>query len=121
MASGWILYFLLLGRNAIACGAYTTALLFLELAAEHSGSQMDKASGTEQILFDIYSHIDEPDGFYGSKHRISVISGQTLSSRKTVDKAFRFHGAALEAGSAIQLKLRVFSSRCIHSALITWP
>lgn len=93
---------LLLSRNAISCGAYTTALLFLELAAEHSDSIEDGSANTERILFDIYrnySHIDEPDGFYGIKthdHRNFLV--KRFHHEKQWDKAFRFHGASLEAG-----------------------
>lgn len=93
--------FVLLSRNAITCGAYTTALLFLELAGEHDASPTTDSSKTEQILFDIYSHIDEPDGFYGIKtqdlHNFLV---KRFHHEKQWEKAFRFHGAALEAGGA---------------------
>ena len=44
--------------------AYTTALLFLELASEYQNSATE-AYNTKRVLFEIYSHIDKPDGFYG--------------------------------------------------------
>lgn len=91
--------FTLLARNAIACGAYTTALLFLELASEYGDSTPHDESA-EQILYEIYSHIDEPDGFYGIKtkdlHQFLI---KRFHHEKQWEKAFRFHGAALEAGS----------------------
>jgi serine-protein kinase ATM len=91
--------FLLLSRNAISCGAYTTALLFLELAAEYNDPLEDETARTEKILFDIYSHIDEPDGFYGIKTRdLRNFLVKRFHHEKQWDKAFRFHGAALEAG-----------------------
>ncbi|TFK39785.1 hypothetical protein BDQ12DRAFT_704732 [Crucibulum laeve] len=91
--------FILLARNAIFCGAYTTALLFLELASEYSHPVAD-VGPTEEILYDIYAHIDEPDGFYGIKtkdfHRFLT---KRFHHEKQWEKAFRFHGATMEAGS----------------------
>jgi ataxia telangiectasia mutated family protein len=89
----------LLARNSIACGSYTTSLLFLELAAEYSdGAPTD--DGAAPILYEIYSHIDEPDGFYGIKtqnlHQFLI---KRFHHEKQWDKAFRFHSASLEAGS----------------------
>jgi ataxia telangiectasia mutated family protein len=93
--------FTLLARNAITYGAYTTALLFLELAAEYRGSSDTDDAAAEQILFDIYSHIDEPDGFYGIKTKdLSQFLIKRFHHEKQWEKAFRFHGAALEAGNA---------------------
>ena len=93
--------FTLLARNAINCGAYTTALLFLELAAEYQGPAVVNDVSAEQIMFDIYSHIDEPDGFYGIKTKdLSRFLIKRFHHEKQWEKAFRFHGAALEAGTA---------------------
>ncbi|KAJ7658097.1 hypothetical protein B0H17DRAFT_1213256 [Mycena rosella] len=87
----------LLARNSIGCGAYTTSLLFLELAAEYATRDEGAA---EKILYEIYSHIDEPDGFYGIKtqdlHQFLI---KRFHHEKQWEKAFRFHSAALEAGS----------------------
>ncbi|KAF8216514.1 hypothetical protein K438DRAFT_1953444 [Mycena galopus ATCC 62051] len=88
----------LLARNSILCGSYTTSLLFLELAAEYSdGAPADAAP----IMYEIYSHIDEPDGFYGIKtqnlHQFLI---KRFHHERQWDKAFRFHSAALEAGSS---------------------
>jgi ataxia telangiectasia mutated family protein len=89
--------FTLLSRNAVICGAYTTALLFLELAAEPGGSKPDVVAA-EQILFEIYSHIDEPDGFYGiTTTDLRQFLIKRFHHEKQWEKAFRFHGAALEA------------------------
>ncbi|KAG0709334.1 hypothetical protein DFH29DRAFT_870306 [Suillus ampliporus] len=92
--------YLLLGRSAVTCGAYTTALLFLELAAEYQSLDIDNTEGTEHILFEIYSHIDEPDGFYGIRTAdLRHFLIKRFHHEKQWEKAFRFHGAALEAGS----------------------
>jgi ataxia telangiectasia mutated family protein len=89
--------FTLLSKNAVVCGAYTTALLFLELAAEHGGPEPDVVAA-EQILFEIYSHIDEPDGFYGIRTTdLRQFLIKRFHHEKQWEKAFRFHGAALEA------------------------
>ena len=92
--------FALLARAAIFCGAYTTALLFVETAMEQKLTQGNDST-TEEVLFEIYAHIDEPDGFYGIEtkdlHQFLI---KRLHHEKQWDKAFRFHGAALEAGHA---------------------
>lgn len=91
--------FRLLGSTAITCGAYTTALLFLELAAEHDILAPSEDPHAEAILFDIYSHIDEPDGFYGIQTQdLRRFLVNRFHHEKQWDKAFRFHGAAVEAG-----------------------
>lgn len=96
--------FTLLSRSAIICGAYTTALLFLELAAEDRISEItgeDDDTSEEQILYEIYRHIDEPDGFYGiDDNDLHQFLMKRFHHEKQWEKAFRFHGATLEAGGA---------------------
>ncbi|KAJ3555154.1 hypothetical protein NM688_g2731 [Phlebia brevispora] len=90
--------FVLLSKNAILCGAYTTALLFLELAAEHGQGNHDSQSVVEQVLYDIYDHIDEQDGFYGIQtQNLHQFLLKSFHHENQWDKAFRFHGAATEA------------------------
>lgn len=90
--------YFLLSRSAVTCGAYTTALLFLELAFEYrSQEQLDEAM-TERILSSIYNCIDEPDGFYGIKSKdLSKFLLRRFQHEKQWDKAFQFHGAGYEA------------------------
>ncbi|KAG6895618.1 hypothetical protein C0992_000344 [Termitomyces sp. T32_za158] len=91
--------FALLAHSSITCGAYTTALLFLELAAEGHAVSQDTSN---EILYEIYRHIDEPDGFYAihdSDLHQSLI--KRFHHEKQWERAFRFHGAALEAGTTI--------------------
>jgi len=93
--------FTLLAKSAIKYGAYTTALLFLELAGDDLNStRVDAVWAEEQTLYEIYRHIDEPDGFYGINdndlHRFLI---KRFHHEKQWEKAFQFHGAALEAGS----------------------
>ena len=99
----WLdLDFMLLSKSAILSGAYTTALLFHELALEYSATEVSSPSSAdaENILFEIYSHIEEPDGFYGIKtqdlHRFLL---KRFHHEHQWEKAFKFHGAALEARS----------------------
>ncbi|KAI5119125.1 hypothetical protein M0805_005731 [Coniferiporia weirii] len=96
----WLdLDFMLLSRSAIKCGAYTTALLFLELATEFKQTHSDEDKSSERILFDIYNHIDEPDGFYGIKaHDLQDFLLRRFHHERQWEKAFQFHGAGLEAG-----------------------
>ncbi|KAF8906302.1 hypothetical protein CPB84DRAFT_1844550 [Gymnopilus junonius] len=93
--------FTLLARSAIICGAYTTALLFVELASEQEIQSTREHEVIENVLYDIYAHIDEPDGFYGIKtqdlHQFLI---KRFHHEHQWDRAFQFHGAALEAGVA---------------------
>ncbi|THH11332.1 hypothetical protein EW145_g727 [Phellinidium pouzarii] len=96
----WLnLNFMLLSRSATKCGAYTTALLFLELAVESRQIQEDDNNSSEQVLFDIYSHIDEPDGFYGIKaHDLQDFLLRRFHHERQWEKTFQFQGAGLESG-----------------------
>jgi ataxia telangiectasia mutated family protein len=91
--------FPILSTAAAKCGAYTTALLFLELGRETATSTLDAyVSDQESILYDIYSHIEEPDGFYGIKSQdVARFLVRRFRHESEWDKAFRFDGAALEA------------------------
>lgn len=93
----WLdLDYILLSRNAVRCGAFTTALLFLELGAEYATENIN-ALAKEQVLYQIYSHIDEPDGFYAiSTQDVQGFLLKQLHHEDQWNKAFQFHGAALE-------------------------
>ena len=125
----------LLAKNSVACGAYTTALLCLELAADEDATTVggkdaesqvafstkanpsdsgilsfsqsqsmskhlrDNPSERENVLYEIYAHIDEPDGFYGIQSTdLNHFLMKRFHHEKQWDKAFRFHGAHFEAG-----------------------
>ncbi|QRV74291.1 phosphatidylinositol 3- and 4-kinase [Ceratobasidium sp. AG-Ba] len=90
----------LLSEGALRCGAYTTAVLFLQLYQDRTHDFPDShiTRSTEEILYDIYTHIDEPDGFYG----IQSDDVQTHLIRRfhhegRWDKAFHFLGAMFES------------------------
>ncbi|ODO04804.1 hypothetical protein I350_05414 [Cryptococcus amylolentus CBS 6273] len=54
-----------LSQAAIRCDSYVTALLFLELARDQPVPPDLTRSNIQRILYDVYSNVDEPDGFYG--------------------------------------------------------
>jgi ataxia telangiectasia mutated family protein len=95
----WLdLDYMLLAKNAVSCGAYTTALLFLELSVDHPPANPQKTSKQEDLLYEIYSHIDEPDGFYGIKaSNLQQFLIRRFHHEKQWDKALQFHGATVEA------------------------
>ncbi|KAF8318674.1 hypothetical protein DL93DRAFT_2164855 [Clavulina sp. PMI_390] len=88
-----------LAGAAAACGAYTTSILFLELGREFMSIPTERyVSEQEHILYDIYSHIEEPDGFYGIRPSdVSSFLVRRFQHEDEWDKAFRFHGATYEA------------------------
>jgi ataxia telangiectasia mutated family protein len=93
----------LLSEGALRCGAYTTAILFLELYEDRGHDFPDDyvTRSTEEILYDIYSHIDEPDGFYGIKSDdIQAHLIRRFHHEGRWDKAFQFLGAMFESPGA---------------------
>ncbi|KAG9042083.1 Serine/threonine-protein kinase tel1, partial [Tulasnella sp. UAMH 9824] len=95
--------YLLLAQAATYCGSYTTALLFLELAAEDlvPGGRAAYDAAAEDILYTIYSHIDEPDGFYGIvTEDVRKFLLRRFTHESQWDQSFRFHGAAFETEPA---------------------
>lgn len=94
---------LLLSQAAIQCRAFTTALLFLELRNEHHPG--DRSDDINDVLYKIYSNIEDPDGFYGIQStdiRSSLIRRFHHESQWT--KAFSFHGADFQISSNNQDK-----------------
>ncbi|KDQ11887.1 hypothetical protein BOTBODRAFT_162335 [Botryobasidium botryosum FD-172 SS1] len=93
--------YLLLSRGAVSCGAYTTALLFLELSAELKPERnvtLNMTHTEADVMYDIYSHIEEPDGFYGIRsddiHQFLI---RRFHHEKQWERAFQFHGANYES------------------------
>ena len=93
--------FVALSRGAIKCGAFTTALLFIEFASEYNKLDIN-GSIVEEILFQIYDHLDEPDGFYGIKFsNLEHFLLKRFRHEQQWEKALSFHGAEFEAGGSI--------------------
>ncbi|CAE6507071.1 unnamed protein product [Rhizoctonia solani] len=93
----------LLAEGALRCGAYTTGILFLELYEDRAHDFPDDSvtRSTEEILYDIYSHIDEPDGFYGIRSDdIQSHLIRRFHHEGRWDKAFQFLGAMFESPGA---------------------
>ncbi|KAG9120281.1 Serine/threonine-protein kinase tel1, partial [Ceratobasidium sp. 392] len=90
----------LLSEGALRCGAYTTAMLFLELYQDRTHDYSDSriTRSTEEILYDIYTHIDEPDGFYGIRSdNVQTHLIRRFHHEGRWDKAFQFLGAMFES------------------------
>ncbi|CAE6466251.1 unnamed protein product, partial [Rhizoctonia solani] len=93
----------LLAEGALRCGAYTTGILFLELYDDRIHDFPDDfvTRSTEETLYDIYSHIDEPDGFYGIRSNdIQSHLIRRFHHEGRWDKAFQFLGAMFESPGA---------------------
>jgi ataxia telangiectasia mutated family protein len=96
-------------KTSLKCGAYTTSLLFLELAQEYRDGDDNSALDeweldTETVLYEIYRHIEEPDGFYAIKGKdIRKHLIQKFHHENKWDKAFQSHVSQFEvAQSGIQ-------------------
>ena len=101
--------FELLSRGAIRCGAYTTAVLFLEVCGELSGDH--EAATPEDVLFEIYSRIDEPDGFYGIRGKDSLNSLiRRFQHERDWSQAFHFHGAQFEGSRQRSTSQQILNS-----------
>jgi len=93
-------------KTSLKCGAYTTALLFLELAQEYRDGGSESFQDTweldmETILYEIYRHIDEPDGFYAIKGRdIRKHLVQKFHHENKWDKAFQSHVSQFEVAQS---------------------
>ncbi|KAI4520947.1 hypothetical protein K525DRAFT_239712 [Schizophyllum commune Loenen D] len=109
--------YLLLAQSALTCRMYTTSLLFLDLATEYNPSSVEE--GSENVLYEIYRHIDEPDGFYAIKtNDLQQFLLRRVHHERQWDKAFRLHGAGVEtarstAGDQLGL-LRSFHAFGFH-------
>ncbi|KAL1659015.1 hypothetical protein GGF50DRAFT_66148 [Schizophyllum commune] len=109
--------YLLLAQSALTCRMYTTSLLFLDLATEYNPSSVKE--GSENVLYEIYRHIDEPDGFYAIKtNDLQQFLLRRVHHERQWDKAFRLHGAGVEtarstAGDQLGL-LRSFHAFGFH-------
>ncbi|KZT55265.1 hypothetical protein CALCODRAFT_357633 [Calocera cornea HHB12733] len=95
----WLdLDFRLLSKCAAACGEYTTALMLHELAVDNPIKD-SKDISDEDVLYAIYSHIEEPDGFYAIKARdarTSVV--RSVEHEGRWDLALGFHGSTSRNG-----------------------
>ncbi|GAA5948981.1 hypothetical protein JCM3765_003976 [Sporobolomyces pararoseus] len=108
---GWLsVSRILLAAGAVKTGAYLDGLLFLELAHEYDGLFFTEKNGqprdrrmneqAQSLLYEIYSKINEPDGFYARESddvRQSLVNRYRHESRWT--DAFQIYGARNEAQS----------------------
>ena len=97
-----------LAQAALQVRAHEAALLFYELDREHSklpGSSpgqvvVPHSSAIQDLLYGIYSNINEPDSFY-SIHAMDVQQGlmRRLHHEGSWREALSWHGAAMESDS----------------------
>ncbi|GAA5930447.1 DNA-binding protein kinase TEL1 [Sporobolomyces koalae] len=98
---------LLLAKGAVTIGSFFDGLLFLELAREYDHLFQEQAAAhqdsrsdaqAQDLLYHIYSKIDEPDGFYGRESndiRQSLVNRYRHEGRW--QDAFSAYGARYEA------------------------
>ena len=96
---------IVLAQAAVTVKAHPTALLFLELAHEYDGLDLQRdlhsplEEQAQQIHYDIYAAIDDPDGFYGAQ---STDVREALTKRYHHENrwshALHLHGAKFESG-----------------------
>ncbi|KZP01857.1 hypothetical protein CALVIDRAFT_508488 [Calocera viscosa TUFC12733] len=95
----WLdLDFGLLSKCAAASGAYKTALMLHEMMADSPDKHAQNVSD-EEVLYAVYSHIEEPDGFYAIKARdarTSVV--RSVEHEGRWDLALGFHGSGSRTG-----------------------
>lgn len=102
----------LLARRSVQCGLHSTALLFTELSEEID----EKADSAEQnnmtdLLYTIYSSVEDPDGFYGIGN--TDLEGsllRRLHHEGDWRRAFELHSSVYEA--------EPFKSSVIHSQML---
>ncbi|KAK4687247.1 serine-protein kinase ATM, partial [Tremellales sp. Uapishka_1] len=107
---------LLLSEAAIKCGAYATSLLFLEMANDASEDALDMFDSRVQvIMYEIYSNVGDPDGFYGirtSNARDTLL--RRLDHEGQYWRAFGFNGATYESGKATSSSALIPVLRNLH-------
>ncbi|WVQ63855.1 uncharacterized protein L199_002011 [Kwoniella botswanensis] len=94
--------YVLLSEAAVKCGAYATALLFLELARDQEGGGVeDDDKRVQKIMYEIYSNVEDPDGFYGiQNHDVRDALLRRLEHEGQSQRAFGWNGAFIEAASS---------------------
>ena len=92
--------FALLARRSLDCQMYTAALVFVELAFEYAtdDSGFDSQSAElSSVLYEVYSNVDDPDGFYGiSNSDIRESLSRRLHHEGEWHRALQLHAASLE-------------------------
>ncbi|WWD21232.1 hypothetical protein CI109_105716 [Kwoniella shandongensis] len=96
-------YLLLSNAAAIKCGAYATSMLFLELARDQERqSPVELSNSTvQQIMYEIYSNVEDPDGFYGiQNHDVRDALLRRLQHEGQSNRAFGWNGALIETSTS---------------------
>ncbi|KAK8844109.1 hypothetical protein IAR55_006903 [Kwoniella newhampshirensis] len=101
-------YLLLSNAAATKCGAYATSLLFLELAKDQEQPKSFELSEprVQKIMYEIYSNVEDPDGFYGiQNHDVRDALLRRLQHEGQSNRAFGWNGALIEASSSREQNL----------------
>ncbi|KAH8928956.1 hypothetical protein BT69DRAFT_1256859 [Atractiella rhizophila] len=110
--------YMILARGAFRCQDYPAALMFLELGAELDNlfSDNPRRYEAEEVFFEVYAHLDEPDGLYGiqSSDILQSLKRSYLHEGLNL-QAFELFGADLEVASKHQSSRGKASDGVIHS------
>ncbi|CAO1638465.1 unnamed protein product [Sympodiomycopsis kandeliae] len=95
--------YLLLAQQAIACKLYTTALLFLEVYRDRQAGEFHAKQDTiSEMLYEVYSNVEDPDSFYGIKsHDVRRSLMQRSHHEEDWQKAFHLHSAEFESNPIV--------------------
>ncbi|OCF35599.1 hypothetical protein I316_02654 [Kwoniella heveanensis BCC8398] len=101
--NGWLeVDYVVLSDAAVKCGAYASALLFLEMARDQERAQpvVLSDSNVQNIMYEIYSNVEDPDGFYGiQNHDVRDALLRRLEHEGHSWRAFGWNGASIETST----------------------
>ncbi|WVQ93187.1 hypothetical protein IAU59_000251 [Kwoniella sp. CBS 9459] len=101
--NGWLgVDYVVLSGAAVKCGAYASALLFLEMARDQERVKPVALSDSnvQKIMYEIYSNVEDPDGFYGiQNHDVRDALLRRLEHEGHSWRAFGWNGASIETST----------------------
>ncbi|WVF65515.1 hypothetical protein IAT40_000243 [Kwoniella sp. CBS 6097] len=101
--NGWLeVDYAVLSDAAVKCGAYASALLFLEMARDQERTKPIELgdSNVQKIMYEIYSNVEDPDGFYGiQNHDVRDALLRRLEHEGHSWRAFGWNGASIETST----------------------
>ncbi|KAL7420991.1 Serine/threonine-protein kinase tel1 [Cryptotrichosporon argae] len=91
---------LLLSEAAGRCGAFASSLLFLEMSDHAVDLSQPRV---QRVLYDIYSNVEDPDGFYGVPNSNVMDSLlRRLEHERQPARAFGYYAAGYEAARSAE-------------------
>ncbi|WVW79405.1 hypothetical protein I302_101374 [Kwoniella bestiolae CBS 10118] len=93
--------YVVLSEAAVRCGGYATALMFLELGRDQKSRGIrEDDKRVQKIMYEIYSNVEDPDGFYGiQNHDVRDALLRRLEHEGQSQRAFGWNGALIETAS----------------------